>query len=125
MSSAGAHSASLRGSGMRSEAASELSGWGGDGFAITSAPHRRREADASSTRPAVDGLPALYTPSGVHACGGQSMRTNISIDDALMRQAMQARIRSFRGRLPREGDLEAQRLYADLRDEPAVEAGSP
>jgi hypothetical protein len=76
------------------------------------------------------------------------MRTNIVIDDALMRQAMQASgarskreavelglrtlvrlqqqagIVSFRGRLPWEGDLEAQRLDADPRDEPAVEAES-
>jgi Arc/MetJ family transcription regulator len=74
------------------------------------------------------------------------MRTNIVIDDALMRQAMQASgarskreavelglrtlvrlqqqagIRSFRGRLHWEGDLEAQRLDADPRHEPAVEA---
>ncbi len=65
------------------------------------------------------------------------MRTNIVIDDALMRQAMQAsgarskreavelglrtlvrlqqqgEIRSFRGRLHWEGDLEAQRLDTD------------
>ncbi|MEI7667321.1 MAG: type II toxin-antitoxin system VapB family antitoxin [Synechococcaceae cyanobacterium ELA263] len=65
------------------------------------------------------------------------MRTNIVIDDALMRQAMQAsgarskreavelglrtlvrlqqqgEIRSFRGRLQWEGDLEAQRLDTD------------
>jgi Arc/MetJ family transcription regulator len=62
------------------------------------------------------------------------MRTNIVIDDALMKQAMQAsgarskreavelalrtlvklqqqaEIRAFRGRLAREGDLETQRL---------------
>jgi Arc/MetJ family transcription regulator len=66
-----------------------------------------------------------------------STRTNIVIDDTLMRQAMQAsgarskreavelglrtlvrlqqqgEIRSFRGRLHWEGDLEAQRLDAD------------
>ena len=66
------------------------------------------------------------------------MRTNIVIDDALMRQAMQAsgarskreavelglrtlvrlqqqgEIRSFRGRLSWEGDLEAQRLNPGL-----------
>ena len=66
------------------------------------------------------------------------MRTNIVIDDALMRQAMlasgarskreavelglrtlvrlqqQAEIRSYRGQLQGEGDLEAQRLIADL-----------
>ena len=65
------------------------------------------------------------------------MRTNIVIDDALMRQAMQAsgarskreavelglrtlvrlqqqgEIRSFRGRLHWEGDLETQRLDAE------------
>ena len=65
------------------------------------------------------------------------MRTNIVIDDALMQQAMkasgarskreavelglralvrlqqQAAIRGFRGRLPWEGDLEAQRLDAE------------
>ena len=76
----------------------------------------------------VYGRPGLYTlPATV-------MRTNIVIDDALMRQAMQAcgarskreavelglrtlvrlqqqgEIRSFRGRLRWEGDLEAQRL---------------
>jgi Arc/MetJ family transcription regulator len=55
------------------------------------------------------------------------MRTNIVIDDALMKQAMQAsgarskreavelalrtlEIRAFRGRLAWEGDLETQRL---------------
>jgi Arc/MetJ family transcription regulator len=66
------------------------------------------------------------------------MRTNIVTDDALMRQAMQAsgarskreavepglrtlvrlrqqgEIRAFRGRLRWDGDLEAQRLDADL-----------
>jgi Arc/MetJ family transcription regulator len=66
------------------------------------------------------------------------MRSNIVIDDALMRQAMlasgarskreavklglrtlvrlqkQAEIRSYRGQLQGEGDLEAQRLNADL-----------
>ena len=66
------------------------------------------------------------------------MRTNIVIDDALMRQAMlasgarckreavelglrnlvrlqqQEEIRSYRGQLQVEGDLEAQRLNADL-----------
>jgi Arc/MetJ family transcription regulator len=69
--------------------------------------------------------------------GTNSTRTNIIIDDTLMRQAMQAsgarskreavelglrtlvrlqqqgEIRSFRGRLHWEGDLEAQRLDAD------------
>jgi Arc/MetJ family transcription regulator len=67
------------------------------------------------------------------------MRTNIIIDDALMRQAMQAsgarskreavelglrilvrlqqqgEIRSYRGQMQWEGDLEAQRLDADLQ----------
>ena len=71
----------------------------------------------------------LYTSSL-----GLSMRTNIVIDDALMKQAMQAsgarskreavelalrtlvklqqqgEIRAFRGRLAWEGDLETQRL---------------
>ena len=66
------------------------------------------------------------------------MRPNIVIDDALMRQAMQAsgarikreavelglrtlvrlqqqgEIRSYRGQMQWEGDLEAQRLDADL-----------
>jgi Arc/MetJ family transcription regulator len=66
------------------------------------------------------------------------MRTNIIIDDALMRLAMQAsgtrskrdavelslctlvrlpqqgEIRSYRGQMQWEGDLEAQRLDADL-----------
>jgi Arc/MetJ family transcription regulator len=70
--------------------------------------------------------------------GANTTRTNIVIDDALMRQAMQAsgarskreavelglrtlvrlqeqaEIRSFRGRLRWEGDLEAQRLDAGL-----------
>ena len=69
------------------------------------------------------------------------MRTNIVIDDALMQQAMQlsgarskreavelglrtlvrlqqqSEIRAFRGQLPWDGDLEAQRL--DGPDEPA------
>jgi Arc/MetJ family transcription regulator len=66
------------------------------------------------------------------------MRTNIVIDNALMRQAMQSsgarskreavelglrilvrlqqqgEIRSYRGQMQWEGDLEAQRLNADL-----------
>lgn len=70
--------------------------------------------------------------------GANTTRTNIVIDDALMRHAMQAsgarskreavelglrtlvrlqeqaEIRSFRGRLHWEGDLEAQRLDAGL-----------
>ena len=76
------------------------------------------------------------------------MRTNIVIDDALMRQAMQAsgarskreavelglrtlvrlqqqaEIRSFRGRLQWEGDLEAQRRDA-VADPLAPEAATP
>jgi Arc/MetJ family transcription regulator len=77
------------------------------------------------------------------------MRTNIVIDDALMRQAMQAsgarskreavelglrtlvrlqqqgEIRAFRGRLRWEGDLEKQRLDADPEtgDPPEQEQG--
>jgi Arc/MetJ family transcription regulator len=77
------------------------------------------------------------------------MRTNIVIDDALMRQAMQAsgarskreavelglrtlvrlrqqgEIRAFRGRLSWDGDLEAQRLDADSEtcDPPEHEQG--
>ena len=75
--------------------------------------------------------------------GTNTTRTNIVVDDALMRQAMQAsgarskreavelglrtlvrlqeqgEIRFFRGRLRWEGDLEAMRLDADLEsDEP-------
>jgi Arc/MetJ family transcription regulator len=77
--------------------------------------------------------------------GTNTTRTNIVIDDALMRQAMQAsgarskreavelglrtlvrlqqqgEIRSFRGRLRWEGDLEAQRLDADLADQEPTE----
>ena len=73
------------------------------------------------------------------------MRTNIVIDDALMRQAMQAsgarskreavelalrtlvrlneqsEIRSFRGLLPWEGDLDSQRL--DQRLDQGVDQG--
>ncbi|WP_255144089.1 type II toxin-antitoxin system VapB family antitoxin [Synechococcus sp. EJ6-Ellesmere] len=81
-----------------------------------------------SPTPDVYSRPTLYTsPLG-------PMRTNIVIDDALMKQAMQAsgarskreavelglrtlvklqqqaQIRAFRGRLSWEGDLEAQRL---------------
>ena len=76
------------------------------------------------------------------------MRTNIVIDDALMRQAMQAsgarskreavelglrtlvrlqqqaEIRSFRGRLQWEGDLEAQRVDADA-DPQTSDAATP
>ncbi len=76
------------------------------------------------------------------------MRTNIVIDDALMRQAMQAsgarskreavelglrtlvrlqqqaEIRSFRGRLQWEGDLEAQRRDA-VADPQASGAATP
>ena len=81
------------------------------------------------------GPPRLYTSASLarHA----SVRNNIVIDDALMRQAMQAtgarskreavelglrtlvrlqqqeEIRSFRGKLRWEGDLEALRLDAD------------
>jgi Arc/MetJ family transcription regulator len=68
------------------------------------------------------------------------MRTNIVIDDALMKQAMQAsgarskreavelglrtlvklkqqaEIRAFRGRLAWEGDLEAQRLDGEAEE---------
>ena len=77
------------------------------------------------------------------------MRTNIVIDDALMRQAMQAsgarskreavelglrtlvrlrqqgEIRAFRSRLRWDGDLEAQRLDADSEtcDPPEQEQG--
>ena len=84
----------------------------------------------------------LYTSATVTGAPcDSSMRTNIVIDDALMRQAMQAsgarskreavelglrtlvrlqqqgEIRSFRGRLHWEGDLEAQRL--DTEPDPA------
>jgi hypothetical protein len=38
------------------------------------------------------------------------MRTNIVIDDALVKLQQQAEIRALRGRLNWEGDLEAQRL---------------
>jgi len=86
--------------------------------------------------------PTLYT-SSAHAAF-RSMRTNIVIDDALMRQAIQAsgarskreavelglrtlvrlqqqgEIRSFRGRLRWEGDLEAQRLDAGPETADAV-----
>ena len=110
--------------------------------------HLQLLADDPRRSPDVYSCPTLYTSLGIHARGSQSMRTNIVIDDALMRQAMQASgarskreavelglrtlvrlrqqagIRSFRGRLPWEGDLEAQRLDADPRDEPAVEAES-
>jgi Arc/MetJ family transcription regulator len=91
----------------------------------------------------VYGLPRLYTSAAVARPG--SLRTNIVIDDALMRQAMQAsgarskreavelglralvrlqqqgEIRSFRGRLRWEGDLEAQRLDADPETPEAVD----
>ena len=86
--------------------------------------------------------PRLYTSVVLGSYG--SMRTNIVIDDALMRQAMQAsgarskreavelglrtlvrlqqqgEIRSFRGKLRWEGDLEAQRLDADPETAEAV-----
>ena len=80
----------------------------------------------------------LYTSATVTGAPCEPpMRTNIVIDDALMRQAMQAsgarskreavelglrtlvrlqqqgEIRSFRGRLHWDGDLEVQRLDAD------------
>lgn len=79
--------------------------------------------------------PHVYDRSKVYTSSlGLSMRTNIVIDDALMKQAMQAsgarskreavelalrtlvklqqqgEIRAFRGRLAWEGDLETQRL---------------
>ena len=76
-------------------------------------------------------------PAHAHQPCAPTLRANIVIDDALMRQAMQAsaartkreavklglrnlvrlqqqgEIRSFRGDLQWEGDLEAQRLDAD------------
>ena len=79
-------------------------------------------------------LPARLCSDAHLAALGLSMRTNIVIDDALMKQAMQAsgarskreavelalrtlvnlqqqgEIRAFRGRLAWEGDLETQRL---------------
>ena len=81
------------------------------------------------------GLSMVYTSASL--ARSASMCTNIVIDDALMRQAMQAsgargkreavelglrtlvrlqqqeEIRSFRGKLRWEGDLEALRLDAD------------
>jgi len=78
---------------------------------------------------------------GTNTTRTNTTRTNIVIDDALMRQAMQAsgarskreavelglqtlvrlqqqgEIRSFRGRLRWEGDLEAQRLDAVPADQ--------
>jgi Arc/MetJ family transcription regulator len=81
--------------------------------------------------------PNVYQPIKLYT-SVHSMRTNIVIDDALMRQAMlasgarskreavelglrtlvrlqqQAEIRSYRGQLQGVGDLEAQRLNADL-----------
>jgi hypothetical protein len=53
------------------------------------------------------------------------MRTNIVIDDALMRLRQQGEIRAFRGRLRWDGDLEAQRLDADpeICDPPEQEQG--
>jgi Arc/MetJ family transcription regulator len=79
--------------------------------------------------------PDVYDRSRLYTSSlGLSMRTNIVIDDALMKQAMQAsgarskreavelalrtlvnlqqqgEIRAFRGRLAWEGDLETQRL---------------
>jgi hypothetical protein len=53
------------------------------------------------------------------------MRTNIVIDDALMRLRQQGEIRAFRGRLRWDGDLEAQRLDADPEtgDPPEQEQG--
>jgi Arc/MetJ family transcription regulator len=88
----------------------------------------------------------LYTSATVTGAPCDSpMRTNIVIDDALMRQAMQAsgarskreavelglrtlvrlqqqgEIRSFRGRLQWEGDLEAQRLDTDQQAASPVE----
>jgi len=91
--------------------------------------------------------PRLYTSVVLGSYG--SMRTNIVIDDALMRQAMQAsgarskreavelglrtlvrlqqqgEIRSFRGRLRWDGDLEAQRLDADPETPEAVDQELP
>ena len=81
--------------------------------------------------------PNVYGPTKL-CTSAHSMRTNIVIDDALMRQAMQAsgarskreavelglrtlvrlqqqgEIRSYRGQMQWEGDLEAQRLDVGL-----------
>ncbi len=53
------------------------------------------------------------------------MRTNIVIDDALMRLRQQGEIRAFRGRLRWDGDLAAQRLDSDSEtgDPPEREQG--
>ena len=83
--------------------------------------------------------PDVYDRSRLYTSSlGLSMRTNIVIDDALMKQAMQAsgarskreavelalrtlvklqqqaEIRAFRGRLAWEGDLETQRLDHEI-----------
>ena len=88
---------------------------------------------------------SLYAPATATESPCESpIRTNIVIDDALMRQAMQAsgarskrepvelglrtlvrlqqqgEIRSCRGQLHREADLEAQRLDADPETAPAA-----
>ena len=93
----------------------------------------------------------MYEPTSIYTSAPATespceppMRTNIVIDDALMRQAMQAsgarskreavelglrtlvrlqqqgEIRSCRGPLHREADLEAQRLDADPETAPAA-----
>ncbi|WP_255141944.1 type II toxin-antitoxin system VapB family antitoxin [Synechococcus sp. EJ6-Ellesmere] len=86
-----------------------------------------RKLAASASNQNVYGMPTLYTS------GRPAMRTNIVIDDQLMRDAMQAsgartkreaveiglrtlvrleqqkRIRAFRGRLSWEGNLESLR----------------
>jgi hypothetical protein len=46
----------------------------------------------------------------MHIALRTGMRTNIVIDDALVKLEQQAEIRALRGRLNWEGDLEAQRL---------------
>jgi len=45
--------------------------------------------------------------------GLRAMRTNTLIADSLVRLQQQGEIRSFRGKLRWEGNLEAQRLDAD------------
>ena len=102
------------------------------------APARRRVFRMGHGMLDVYELIKLYTSAMVTGFPCEPpMRTNIVIDDALMRQAMQAsgarskreavelglrtlvrlqqqgEIRSFRGKLRWDGDLEAQRLDAD------------
>lgn len=68
---------------------------------------------------------ALMRPA-MQASGARSMRGAVELGlRALVRLQQQGEIRSFRGRLRWEGDLEAQRLDADAEPEESSDQQLP